>query len=182
MWFFEGVIIAFQSIAANKLRSILTLIGIIIGVMTVIAVVSVINGMNSYVAVKINSIGSNTFIIDKEGIITSEEDWINAQKRKNLTIEDMRAIESQASLCENVGGAVETIKRVKYGANYLEDVYLSGTTYNFIDITDIEVEYGRELDQNDESHRSAVCIVGPDIVENLIKSGSALGDHTAHVL
>jgi putative ABC transport system permease protein len=175
MWFLEGVIIAFQSIAANKLRTVLTLIGMVIGVTTVIAVVSVINGMNNYVAVKINSLGSNTFIIDKEGIITSEEDWLNAQKRKNLTIEDMRAIEAQASLCENVGGAVDASQRIKYGANYLEDVHISGTTYNFIDISDVEVEFGRELDQNDETHRGAVCIVGPDIVENLIKEGSPLG-------
>ena len=175
MWFLEGVIIAFQSIAANKLRSVLTLIGIIIGVTTVIAVVSVINGMNNYVAVKINSLGSNTFIIDKEGIITSEEDWLNAQKRKNLTIDDMRAIENQATLCENVGGGVDAVQRIKYGSNYLEDVHLSGATYNFIDISDVEIDYGRGLDQNDEAHRAAVCIVGPDIVINLIKEGSPLG-------
>jgi putative ABC transport system permease protein len=175
MWFFEGVAIAFQSIAANKLRSILTLVGIIIGVSTVIAVVSVINGMNNYVAVKINSMGSNTFIIDREGIITSEEDWVNAQKRKKITFEDMQAISRYATLCENVGGAVSTTKRVKYGAEYLEDVELSGTTFNYIDVTDIEIDYGRELEESDETHRSAVCIVGPDIVENLIKNGPALG-------
>jgi putative ABC transport system permease protein len=175
MRFIEGVIIAFQSIIANKLRSILTLIGIIIGVTTVIAVVSIINGMNNYVAVKINSLGSNTFVIDKEGLITSEDDWLNVQKRKKITIEDMRAIERGCALCENVGGSIETVRRVKYGANYLEDIWVSGTTYNFIEVSDIDIDYGRALEHSDELHRSAVCIVGPDIVDNLIKFGSPLG-------
>jgi len=167
--------IALQSIIANKLRSILTLIGIIIGVTTVIAVVSIINGMNNYVSVKINSLGSNTFIIDKEGIITSEEDWIEAQKREDITVEDMRAIERGCTQCENVGGSVERTWRVKYGSSYLEDVYVSGTTYNFLEVSDLEIDYGRSLEESDEIHRTAVCIVGPDIVENLIKFGSPLG-------
>jgi len=175
MQFLEGVMIALQSIIANKLRSILTLIGIIIGVTTVIAVVSIINGMNNYVSVKINSLGSNTFIIDKEGIITSEEDWIEAQKRKDITVEDMRAIERGCTQCENVGGSVERTWRVKYGSSYLEDVYVSGTTYNFLEVSDLEIDYGRSLEESDEIHRTAVCIVGPDIVENLIKFGSPLG-------
>jgi putative ABC transport system permease protein len=176
MRFIEGVLVAIQSIIANKLRSILTLVGIIIGVTTVIAVVSIINGMNNYVAVKINSLGSNTFILDKEGIITSEEDWISAQKRKDITMADLRAIERGCALCENVGGSVERQWRVKYGSNYLEDVWVSGTTYNFLEVSDIDIDFGRTLDESDDIHRGAVCIVGPDIVENLIKYGSALGE------
>jgi putative ABC transport system permease protein len=175
MWFIEGVVIAIKSIAANKLRSILTLIGIIIGVTTVIAVVSIINGMNNYVAVKINAIGSNSFIVDKEGIITSEEDWWNARKNKDITMEDMDAVKRGCTLCEDIGGAVESVRRVKYGSNYLEDIYLTGSTYNFTDVSDIDIDYGRNLDQNDEDHRTAVCLVGPDIVDNLMKIGDPLG-------
>ncbi len=178
MWFIEGVAIAFQSIAANKLRSILTLIGIIIGVTTVIAVVSVINGMNNYVAVKINSMGSNTFIIDKarhyhfRGRLDQRPE---AQGHHHRGYARHRArlcpLRKRRRLSRN------HVKRVKHGSSYLEDVSVFGTTYNFIDITDVEIEYGRELDQNDETHRSAVCIVGPDIVENLIKNGSPLGQN-----
>jgi putative ABC transport system permease protein len=174
MWFFEGVAIAIQSIAANKLRSILTLIGMIIGVTTVIAVVSIINGMNNYVAVKINSIGSNSFIVDKEGVITSEEDWWNARKNKDITMDDMAAIKRGCTLCEDIGGAVTSVARVKYDADYLEDVYLTGATYNYTDISDVDIDYGRNLDQNDEDHRSAVCLVGPDIVEKLMKVNNPL--------
>ena len=69
----EGILVALRAIKSNKLRASLTLIGIIIGVMTVIAVVSVINGMNHYVSSKINSMGSSTFVVDRFGIVTSEE-------------------------------------------------------------------------------------------------------------
>jgi putative ABC transport system permease protein len=175
VWFLEGVMIAFQSIWVNKLRSILTLIGIIIGVTTVIAVVSIINGMNNYVATKINSMGSNTLILDKEGIITSEEDWLNARKRKNLTIEDMRAVERNCALCDNVGGSVSTQKKVKYGSSYLEDIWIAGATPNYPEVSDIDIDYGRAFDNNEDAHHAPVCLIGPDVAENLIKNGSPLG-------
>ena len=175
MQFLEGVLIAFQSIWVNKLRSILTLIGIIIGVTTVIAVVSIINGMNNYVSVKINSMGSNTLMIDREGIITSEEDWLNVRKRKNLTVDDMHAIEKNCTLCDNVGGSVATQQKVKYGSSYLEDIWIAGATSNYPEVSDIDIDYGRAFDDNEDAHHAAVCLVGPDIAENLIKNGSALG-------
>jgi len=176
MWFLEGVMIALQSIWANKLRSVLTLIGIIIGVTTVITVVSVINGMNNYVVTKINSMGSNTFIIDRMGLITSEDDFLEAMKRKRITIDDMKAVERNCGLCENVGGASDhSMTKVKYGAEFLEDVILQGITYNFMDISDVEIDYGRTFVDNDEIYRASVCIVGPDIVSKLIKFGNPIG-------
>lgn len=176
MWFIEGVAIALQSIWANKLRSILTLIGMIIGVTTVITVVSVINGMNSYVATKINSMGSNTFIIDREGLITSEDEWFEARKRKRITFEDLKAVEKHCSLCKNVGGSSgHRLVKVKHGANYLEDVILQGVTYNFLEVSDVEVDYGRALIEADEVHRASVCLVGPDLASELIKFGNPIG-------
>lgn len=176
MWFIEGVVIALQSIWANKLRSILTLIGIIIGVTTVITVVSVINGMNNYVATKINSMGSNTFIIDREGLITSEDEWFEARKRKRITLKDLRAVEKYCGLCDNVGGTSQhAMSKVKYGADYLEDVILQGVTYNFLEVSDVEIDYGRALIETDEVHRASVCLVGPDLVSRLIKYGNPIG-------
>lgn len=176
MWFLEGVVIAFQSVWANKLRTILTLIGIIIGVTTLIAVVSVINGMNNYMSERINSMGSNTFIIDKMGLITSEDDWLEARRRKRITLEDLRAVERHCSLCENVGGATDVdLVKVKYGSEYLEDVYVRGITFNFLEVSDMEIDYGRPLNEADETHRVSVCLVGPDIVKHLMKDGNALG-------
>lgn len=176
MRFLEGVAIALQAIWANKLRSFLTLIGIIIGVTTVIAVVSVINGMDNYVASRINSMGSNTFIVDKEGIITSEEDFFKKRKRKRITIDDMNAVKRYCGLCQDVGGIMGgRPRRVKFGAKYLEDIQIAGSTHNYIEISDVDLDYGRMINEVDDMHGSAVCVVGPDIVSNLIQDKQPIG-------
>jgi putative ABC transport system permease protein len=163
----EGVLIALRAIIANKLRATLTLVGIVIGVATVIAVVSVINGMNKYVSGKINSLGSSTFIIDRFGLITSEEEFHKAIRRKRLTIDDMKAIKRYCSDCFDVGASSESRGKVKFGSQYLEDVSLIGVTSNYIDVSDVDIAYGRGFTDSDDDHRRAICILGPDVVENL---------------
>lgn len=165
--FFEGVIIALRAIKTNKLRAILTLVGIVIGVATVITVVSVINGMNNYIAAKINTLGPSTFVIDKYGVITNDEDWLKASRRKKLTIEDMEAIKRYCPLCEDVGANSGSIGKVKYGSQYLEDIYIMGVTPNVIDITDIDVASGRSFTESDNESRRAICMIGPDIADML---------------
>lgn len=163
----EGVLIAFRAIWANKLRSILTLIGVVIGVATVIAVVSVINGMNAYISAKINSMGSSTFIVDRFGIITSEDEFFKAMRRKKLTLKDMEAIKRYCSDCLDVGAHAEMMVKAKYGSQYLEDVWAFGATANFIEITDLDIAVGRGFTEEDDHHRRAVCVIGPDIADNL---------------
>ncbi len=161
------MLIAFRAIRANKLRSFLTLIGVVIGVATVIAVVSVINGMNNYVSNKINSMGSSTFIVDRFGLITSEDDYFKALRRKKLTLKDLDAIKRYCSDCIDAGAHAEMQVKVKYGSQYLEDVWGFGATANFIEISDIDVASGRGFTDDDDRHRRAVCVIGPDIAENL---------------
>ena len=165
----EGTIVALRAILANKLRSGLTLIGMVIGVATVIAVVSVISGMNNYVSEKINSMGSSTFIVDRYGLVTSEEQWQKVRNRKSITIDDMYAVERYCELCEEVGGTTHSRRKVKYKSNYLEDVTLVGSTSNYVEVSDLEIDYGRVFLDVDNQHRRAVCLLGPDIVENLFK-------------
>jgi len=163
----EGAIVAIRAILSNKLRSILTLIGMIIGVATVIAVVSVIAGMNNYVANKINSMGSTTFMVDRYGLITSEEEFREAQKRKKLTIDDMYAVERYCELCDNVGGTSYTRRTVKYESDFLEDITIVGTTSNYVEVSDIDIDIGRSFLETDNDRRSAVCLIGPDLVDYL---------------
>lgn len=165
----EGSLIALRAIFANKLRSILTLIGMIIGVATVIAVVSVITGMNNYVSNKINTMGSSTFIVDRYGLITSEEQWLKVRGRKPVTIEDMYAVERYCEYCDEVGGTSHTRRTVKYKADYLEEIIIVGSTSNYIEVSDIDIEYGRSFLEVDNEHRRAVCLLGPDVVENVFK-------------
>ena len=165
----EGALVAIRAILANKLRSVLTLIGMIIGVSTVIAVVSVINGMNNYVSTKINSMGSSSFIVDTYGLVTSDEQWHKVRNRKPITIDDMYAVKRYCSLCDEVGGTSYSSRTVKYKSDYLDDITIVGTTANYVEVSDIDIDYGRAFLDVDNQHRAAVCLLGPDIVENLFK-------------
>src|SRR5437867_4300140 len=91
------------SFRTNKLRTFLTLLGVIIGVTTVITVVSIVKGMNRYVISTITEAGSNVFRIDRFGVITSHEAWRAAMKRKDLTMEDMEIVKKHCPFCTDVG-------------------------------------------------------------------------------
>src|SRR5437870_12253678 len=92
MNFLEAIRIALQSLWANKLRSALTLLGVVIGVAAVIAVVTFVNGINGYVAGKIFNLGADVFIISKiSPVITNIDQLLECQKRKDLTMEDSHA-------------------------------------------------------------------------------------------
>ncbi len=83
----ESIAIATSSLWAHKLRSVLTLLGVVIGVAAVIAVVSLINGANQYVATKVFRLGADVFGLSKQpSIITNVDDWLDFQKRKRITI------------------------------------------------------------------------------------------------
>ncbi|MCP4631598.1 MAG: FtsX-like permease family protein [candidate division Zixibacteria bacterium] len=173
---YESVVIAFQSLIANKLRALLTLLGMIIGVMTVITVVSVINGMNNFIGDAINKMGSSTFIVDKYGVITSEDDFFKRRKRKDLTTLDIRAIERGCDDCMIVGGESSAMSTtLKQGNKTIKGTYIKGVTYNYIDVSDLDLAIGRSFLESDEVHRRAVVVVGPDVSENLYPGEDPLG-------
>lgn len=176
MNFIEAIRISLESLWASKMRSILTLIGIIIGVMTVIAVVSVINGLNSYVADKIFNLGADVFILSKSpSVILNIDDWSEAQKRKDIKLDDFEAIRSGCDHCALVGAGTSRRGRVKYGEQFLRDVTVSGWSSTMLRILDIDVASGRELNESDDEHKSRVCVIGWDIVDNLFPSTDPLG-------
>ena len=109
MNFAESVLMALASLRANRLRSMLTLLGIVIGVATVITVVSFISGLNDYVETKIFNLGPDVFIISKASqVITSIDDFLESQKRKFVTMDDMDAIRAGCSDCKAVGAMFES--------------------------------------------------------------------------
>jgi len=179
MQWFESVLVALGSLRANKMRSILTLVGVIIGVTTVIAVVSVISGMNRYVASTINQLGATTFFATKYGIITSEEEWHKAQARKALTVEDMEAVREQCASCVRVGGQVSTSRKVKYGNQSMADVEVSGSTPELSLMTDTRLAEGRLVTQSDVDHRRRVAFVGMEIKKQLFGGLDPIGKEIA---
>ena len=175
MQFLEGIIIALKSLIANKLRSVLTLIGVIIGVMTVIAVVSVISGMNRYVEAEISSMGSTTFLIRKFGIITSDEEWHEMLKRKDLTTSDMKAIEENCTDCWRIGAQAVSFRKVKYKNKHLSNMAVVGATANITEIASHDVYEGRTFSEFEVEHNRQVCFVGWDIKDNLFPNEDPLG-------
>jgi putative ABC transport system permease protein len=166
---------ALRSLISNKLRSILTLIGVIIGVMTVIAVVSIIAGMNKYVADQINALGSSTFFVNKFGITMSEEDYLKALKRKDFALQDMEAIKERCSLCWKVGARAVAFKKVKYREKYVSDIAIAGATANITEISNIDLSSGRYPSEFENEHNRRVVLIGWEIADNLFPNQDPLG-------
>jgi putative ABC transport system permease protein len=173
----EAIKIAFLSLWANKLRSALTLLGVVIGVAAVIAVVTFVNGINGYVAEKIFNLGADVFIMFKVSpAVTNVDHFIEGQKRKDLTMDDYRAVREGCKLCAYVGAyARNNNGHVKYGERALTDTMVQGMTPSVAVTQDIDIDSGRMLGESDLENNAPVAIVGTDIVDNLMPGVDPLG-------
>src|SRR5438876_10486705 len=175
MSFVEAVWIALSSLRANRLRSLLTLLGIVVGVMAVIAVVSIISGLNDYVAGKIFNLGPDVITVTRMSpVITSLDEFIESQKRKNLYLSDMAAIAVACADCRAVGASVNARSRVKFGRDYL-DSEIRGLTAETPAIRGYELQAGRFLTEYVVEHARNVVVIGTDIVDNLFPFVDPIG-------
>lgn len=175
--FGESVAMAMGSFWSNKLRTFLTLLGIIIGVLTIIAVVSIIQGLNNYVYTKMAFFGANDFSVSKTSMmITSIKQWREEQKRKKFALEDMRLVRRLCESCELVGANVSTYRTAKYRSESLKNVEVRGITYlDHVIGSVLELQRGRHISKDDEDRSRYVCIIGADIQEELFSSLDPLG-------
>jgi putative ABC transport system permease protein len=173
----EAIKIALQSLWANKLRSALTLLGVVIGVAAVIAVVTFVNGINGYVAEKIFSLGADVFIISKVSpVITNVDQLIEGEKRKDLTLDDYKAVLESCQHCSLVGSSTfNPSGHVKRGGEAVNDVWIRGMTPTMWPIFNLDIATGRTLNENDENNRTAVAVIGTDVVDNLFPGVDPLG-------
>src|SRR6266581_1055711 len=169
MHFLEALRISLQSLWANKLRSSLTLLGVVIGVAAVIAVVTFVNGINGYVAEKIFNLGADVFIISKvTPVITDVDQLLEGQKRKDLTMEDYHAVLEACRHCVMLGASTFNPNgHVKYNEQSVSDSWIRGLTPAMAQILDLDLAAGRMLNDNDENNRSNVTVIGTDIADNL---------------
>jgi putative ABC transport system permease protein len=173
----EAVRIALQSLWANKLRSMLTLLGMMIGVAAVIAVVTFVNGINGYVAEKIFNLGADVFIAFKVSpAVTNVDHFLEGEKRKDLTMEDYQAVADACQHCLYVGAALRnSTGNVKYAEQSITDTTVQGITPSMAPIYDTELTAGRMLNATDLNNKSAVAVVGVDVVDNLMGAADPLG-------
>src|SRR5437016_5061869 len=166
----EAIRIALQSLWANKLRSVLTLLGGVIGVAGVIGVVNFVEGINTYVAEKIFNLGADVFIIFKVSpALTNVDHYLEAEKRKDLLMEEYQTVRDACRHCVYVGAAVRNNSgHVKYAEQSINDTTVQGITPSMAPIYDTDLTAGRMLNETDLENKSPVVVVGTDIVEHLM--------------
>jgi putative ABC transport system permease protein len=175
--FKESFTMALVSLRSNKLRTFLTLLGIIIGVLTIIAVVSVIQGLNNYVYTKMSFFGANDFSVQKFSMIgTSLKDFREQMKRKDLTLVERDLIRANCPSCELVGASASTSQTVKYGSQSLKETEVRGVTHIDHEIgAVVELTSGRHLQSQDESNARSVGVIGSDVAEKVFGGLDPLG-------
>ena len=171
----EAFKVATSSLRTNKLRTALTLMGIIVGVTAVIAVVTIIKGLDRTVAQTFSSQGSTVFTISKAPqIIKSREEFVRINKRKDVTHEDAEAITRLCNACWRVGISANAIETVKHADQKGENVRIRGVEpLTMFDIDGVTIEAGRIWTDGEGSSGHEVCVVGPDILKNLFGGASS---------
>ena len=179
MKFVETLKLALAAIWAHKLRSALTLLGMIVGVTAFVVVVSLIAGFNRYVDEKIAGIGAKSFTIQRFNPLEDfkDTDTIAAAQRRNkeLTLDDYDYLRERATLIDKIGARARvTPSEVKRGDQILEDVFVSGATANCVDIENRDVADGRFIAEPENDNGARVAYLGADIADKLF-SGSPIG-------
>jgi putative ABC transport system permease protein len=169
----ESFRVAVSSLRLNKLRTGLTLVGIVVGVSAVIAVVTIIKGLDKTVASTFSSQGSTVFTVAKRPlIIKSREEFIAFNKRKDVTQDDADAIRRLCNACWRAGVSVTTRELVKHADQKSEDVPVRGITLSMLEIEAVNIDAGRAWAESEGAAARDVCIVGTDILDNVFNGAS----------
>jgi putative ABC transport system permease protein len=176
MLFSEAIRLALQSLWANKMRTILTLLGVVIGVASVIMVVTLTNGAKQFVTSKINTYGADVVTISKmpETFITIEE-YLEFKKRRDVTFDDYRAVLSDCKSCMSIGAERDTTGKIVYGTKSTTDTNVRGWTWTMPAISNLNIDEGRSFTEIEDQHANHVAIIGADIADNVLGGGDPLG-------
>ena len=177
MWvtFLETLKLAMDSLRAHKLRSFLTLLGVILAVATLVSVMSVIAGLNNYIADKVADLGANVFVIDRFGIITSMDAFTKAQKRPLITVEEFERFRDTNQLAKQVAGYDRQNALTRSGDLVLENTQVIGVSSNYAEIENLNIAEGRFITPADEEHRSEVAFIGADLAEKFFPNVDPIG-------
>jgi len=172
----EPTLIALDTLRAHKLRSFLTLLGVILSVSTLIVVVSMVQGANTYVAEKVANFGSNVFLVMRFPLITSAEQFVKLSRtNKNITWDEYEYVRDNMTLADSVGLEVRRLGVVKYKTETIEDIDVRGVTANMGGIDTEEAEFGRYIGEADDMHRANVTMIGVDVAKRFFAGVDPLG-------
>ena len=166
---------AVRAIRAHALRSFLTLLGIIIGVGTLVGVVSVIAGLNSFVLEKVIQLAPDVYVVQKFGIIRSREEFLDALRRPDLSWSDYVSLQRNLGLAEEIAAQAVGQTAVKYRDRRLADMQVLGTTANYGAMLRLSVDAGRYFTASEDDTAQSVAIIGWDIKEELFPQQDPVG-------
>ena len=179
MNFSETIKLALDAIRAHKLRSFLTLLGVIIGVMTFMIVVSLLLGFSAYVDEKLAGIGSNSFTVRRFSFDDFKDtDTIAAAQRRNteLTFAERDFIRDHAQLIDKIGAKAGNMNReVKHGGDSISSVQISGAEPIIAEIEKLDIAEGRYFSPPENDNSARVAYVGMDIANKFFPRGGAVG-------
>ncbi len=176
----EAIAVALGTLRAHKLRSFLTLLGVIISVCTLVAVVAMVQGVNTYVGSKIARLGSNIFSVSQFSLneMTNPVRFMRARETNPIIrYQDYQFLRANARLPRAIGAQTQRTGTVKHNGRSLDEVNISGVTPNVLGMSAFQVANGRFLAPTDEQRRAYVAFVGPDIVTHLFGGANPLGRH-----
>ena len=171
----ETLRLAVDTLRAHKLRSVLTLLGVIMAVATLVVVMSVVAGLNFYFADRIANLGANVFMVDRFGIITSYDEWTKAQKRPLITLEDYQRLRDSAKTASHIAATEDQTVDIRMGNKLMENTDVVGVTPNYSEIRNINVLAGRGITEADDLHRAPVCFIGSDVAKKLFRDVDPIG-------
>ncbi len=171
---YESLRMAWDNMRSQKLRTFLTLLGIVISVATLVSVLSILRGMDRYISERVSRLGSDVFVLSRFGIITNAREWVAAQRRPELTLADYEAIRDGMREPALVGATLLERENASF-ADQTMQAAVRGITANMIDIRSESLASGRFLTELDYRHRRQVCVIGQEIATRLFPNVNPLG-------
>ena len=166
----EAFWIALEALRSHKLRSFLTLLGVVIATTTLIVVMSVVNGMNLYIAEHIANLGTNTFVLHQFQWAQGFDSFLNARRRnKPIRMEDYEFLRDTLQGYQHIGAMtlLNPSPPARYKGHVIDEIQLNAVTASFANIGREKVEKGRYISEVDYQHNARVCVIGQDLVEKL---------------
>jgi putative ABC transport system permease protein len=172
----DNLSLATDAIRAHKLRAALTVLGLTMGVATLITVMTIVQGANTYVETRIANLGTNVFRVAKTPFaVVDFTVVVKALKNKNILTDDLVAVRELCKSCEEVGASASGTLSIQYRNRNMDDSNIIGYTPNMIDIDTRTLDQGRYFTENEDHHAAYVCLIGSSLVDTFFPGTNPVG-------
>jgi putative ABC transport system permease protein len=174
----EAFWIAVDALRGHKLRSFLTLLGVVIATTTLIVVMSIVNGMNLYIADHIANLGTNTFVLHQFQWAQGFDSFLKARRRNQpIRMEDYEYLRDNLQGYQHIGAFAQLSPNppARYQGHLIDEITLNAMTPSFVDVGREKIELGRYINDTDYQHNARVCVIGQDLVDKLYPNVDPLG-------